>query len=128
MSKFALITLLFLPIAQFCYGSPGLPGDSVKVPIENIYASNAIADSLDECKELKDSLLSAVEIAKDGIVERDSAISGLIDENANWAKMDQNSLKIIKQKDAEIKKKGVAGWKKLALGVLIGFAGHAALQ
>lgn len=98
------------------------------VPIKAIYAANATADSLDWCKEKRDSLVSAIKTAQKTISERDTAISLLNKTVANDQVIDQNNLAIIRQKDSDIRKGKVRGWLKMALGILIGFVSYPILK
>lgn len=124
MIRFAKIMLPCLLTAQLCYSYP----DSVTVPIKAIYAANATADSLDECKEMKDSLTSAIKLAKKTIIERDTSISQMTRIIFNLNEVDQNSIIIIHNQKAEIKKAKTKGWLKMALGILIGLASYPILK
>lgn len=128
---FYSLTLLCLLIAQRSYSltdSTRVSPDSIKVPIASIYYYNAVADSLDFCKEDKETLLKAVNEAKKSISERDMAIKLLESSVMNNAVIDHNNQVVIREKDAEIRRQRGIGWKKLALGVLAGFLTGMALK
>lgn len=130
---FYLPMLLCLLTAQRGYSlidpqdTPQTP-DSVKVPIESIYYYNAVADSLDFCKEDKATLLQAINEAELSISQRDHAISLLQSQVKDGEQIDQNNQEIIRNYRDNLKREKGKGWIKAIIGFFAGALSYAILK